>query len=122
MCYYSSDSATVAQIKNMFPTTQAELIRAARAERSQAEFARMLGVDRTCLSRYEREILGAPPSVISHCLMEIGRREGDAAAGSQPVDVALRHAREVVSVLEGLQVLSAADRGRGNLPISEAGK
>src|SRR2546427_3123093 len=48
-----------------FPTRQSELIRQARGQRTQAEFAKLLGVDRSCLSRYEREQLGAPTSVIN---------------------------------------------------------
>ena len=93
MCSYFTPSA-------MYPTRQADLIRAARADLSQAEFARRLGVDRTCLSRYEREVLGAPPSVINHCLAEISRLAGQQDAGAQSVAGALTRARELVRVLE----------------------
>lgn len=85
----------------MLPSRQAELIKAARGDRTQAEFARALGVDRTCLSRYEREILGAPPSVINHCLAEVARQQGK-VSGVTPVDQALAQARELVKVLESL--------------------
>ena len=44
-----------------YPQTQSELIKLARGDMSQVEFARLLGCDRSCLSRYEREVLGAPP-------------------------------------------------------------
>ncbi|MGQ0502087.1 MAG: hypothetical protein ACT4P0_05680 [Panacagrimonas sp.] len=84
----------------MIPTSQAQLVRLARGERSQAEFARELGVDRTCLSRYEREILGAPPSVISHCLRTVVQQLHIAGGDGAEIRNALDRAREVVSVLE----------------------
>ncbi len=82
------------------PSSQAELIRLARGARSQAEFARLLGVDRSCLSRYEREILGAPPSVITACLRAVVQQLH--AVVPQPINLsdALLSAREVVSALE----------------------
>jgi len=54
-----------------FPNSQRELLLAARGRESQAAFAKKLGVDRTCLSRYEREQLGAPTAVINYCLRQI---------------------------------------------------
>lgn len=84
----------------MLPSSQAELIRAARGVRTQAEFAKALGVDRTCLSRYEREVLGAPPSVITQCLREVVRMLHTTNADRAALSSALRCAREVVSTLE----------------------
>lgn len=43
----------------------------ARGARTQRGFAKVLGVDPTCLSRYENEKLGAPTSVINFCLREV---------------------------------------------------
>lgn len=99
VCYNYTYRAVITPV-TVFPTRQAELIRAARGGLSQADFARRLGVDRTCLSRYEREVLGAPPSVINHCLAEISRLAGEEVAGSQSVDGALSRARDLVRVLE----------------------
>lgn len=83
-----------------FPASQAELIRMARGIRSQAEFANELGVDRSCLSRYEREILGAPPSVITRCLREVVQQLHTADAAAAPLYRVLANAREVVTGLE----------------------
>lgn len=84
------------------PSTQSELIRTVRGDRSQVEFARTLGVDRSCLSRYEREVLGAPPSVINYCLAEIRRLHLAGQGERQPITDALKRAREVVIALERL--------------------
>src|SRR2546427_12212887 len=73
-----------------FPTRQSELIRQARGQRTQAEFAKLLGVDRSCLSRYEREQLGAPTSVINHCLGAIAAQSRSPVAEVDPVRRALR--------------------------------
>ncbi len=110
--------AVIAQVDDFeFPRSQSELIRAARAEATQVAFAKMLRVDRSCLSRYESEALGAPTSVLNHCLKVIAER---AAAGSAPVtDVqrALRYANKVVAALEaattdGLSTPSQRRAGR----------
>jgi ParB-like chromosome segregation protein Spo0J len=106
-----------------FPRSQRELIRAARAEATQVAFAKMLGVDRSCLSRYESEALGAPTSVLNHCLKVIAHR---AAAGAAPVtDVqrALRYAQQLVVALEaattdGLQTPSQRRSGRVAVHLS----
>ncbi len=83
-----------------FPTSQSQLIRLARGERSQAEFAQLLGVDRSCLSRYEREILGAPPSVITYCLSALSRQTQGITGTGTPLEQALERARELVAALE----------------------
>lgn len=99
------------------PITQGELIRSARGDLSQAVFARQLGVDRSCLSRYESEGLGAPPSVINACLRMAAERATDGSI--EPADVALDHAlasaRSLVNELEQAvarhRVSRATERG-----------
>jgi DNA-binding XRE family transcriptional regulator len=83
-----------------FPVTQGELIRRARGEKPQAAFAKELGVDRTCLSRYEREKLGAPTKVLNYCLRAIAAHAGQADAGARPVEQALEHVRQAADFLE----------------------
>src|SRR5688572_22208946 len=80
------------------PRSQGELIRLARGERTKATFARELGVDRTCMSRYESEKLGAPTHVLNHCLRAIAARSEAAGAGGG-LDVALTLARQTVEAL-----------------------
>ena len=104
----SSTSAVFALLcyscTSMLPRTQGELIRSARAELSQASFAKQLGVDRTCLCRYESEALGAPSMVINACLQilaqRISSREGRPQEGS--LALALEDARRLVRDLERL--------------------
>jgi len=48
----------------------ADLIRAARNGRTQAEFAAFLGVSQSQLSRYEREKYDPPARVINVCMRE----------------------------------------------------
>ena len=91
------------------PLSQGDLIRAVRANRTQTEFALALGVDRSCLSRYESEALGAPTSVINYCLEEIAQAMNGVIAETSPIAQALAHAHEVVSVLERMQSKPAAD-------------
>lgn len=82
-----------------FPTSQGDLIRSARGQLTQAEFARTLGVDRSCLSRYESEALGAPTTVINHCLQALA--SSMAAEGDKwQLQEALAHARLTVESLE----------------------
>lgn len=85
-----------------FPDTQSKLIRAARAERTQAQFAQVLSVDRSCLSRYERGTLGAPTTVIDFCLTDLARKIAVEYGQSWPIEQALEHARETVTELERL--------------------
>lgn len=83
----------------LYPQSQSELIRAARGRRTQAEFARDLNIDRSCLCRYESEKLGAPPSVINHCLAEVAAM----AASKLPeadIDRALLYSKNAVQSLE----------------------
>ena len=68
---------------------------------SQTQFAKVLGVDRTCLSRYEGEKLGAPTSVLNYCLRAVAAHVGnDSPKQEQPLERVLRSAREVVAGLE----------------------
>jgi hypothetical protein len=90
-----------------FPKSQSELIRRVRGNRSQAAFARELGCDRSCLSRYENESLGAPTTVISYCLKAISEEEPEPSGLGSPIDGALRHAKEVVATLERLKSSSS---------------
>ena len=82
-----------------FPTSQRELLIAVRGALTQAEFAKRLSVDRTCLSRYEREQLGAPTSVLNFCLRAIADlQSGD--EGASAVQQALTHVRRAADSLE----------------------
>ncbi|MGJ7571088.1 hypothetical protein ACSFBX_11185 [Variovorax sp. RB2P76] len=83
-----------------FPTSQSELIQAARGHLTKTEFAKTLGVDRTCLSRYESEKLGAPTKVLNFCLRAIAARHGTALPPEADVEQALAHARQAVAILE----------------------
>lgn len=87
------------------PTSQRELIQAARGPLTKTEFARELGVDRTCLSRYESEKLGAPTSVLNFCLRAIAARQSTATDGD--VERALIHARQAVAILENVSAEGA---------------
>lgn len=82
------------------PTSQGELIKLVRGDKAQSAFAKELGVDRTCLSRYENERLGAPTKVLNHCLRAIAAQVGPAAEQEQPVQQALEHVRQAVDFLE----------------------
>ncbi len=90
-----SNSMTV-----QFPTSQGELIKRARGEKTQSAFAKELGVDRTCLSRYESENLGASTKVLNYCLRAIAAHAGQSDGGGRPVEQALEHVRQAVDFLE----------------------
>lgn len=83
-----------------FPTSQGELIKLARGAKAQSTFAKELGVDRTCLSRYESEKLGAPTKVLNYCLRAIAAHLGSGPAEGRPVQQALEHVRQAVDFLE----------------------
>lgn len=65
-------------------------------------FARVLNVDRTCLSRYESEKLGAPTRVINYCLARVAALGGSDSPASD-IDRALLLAKEAVQSLERVQ-------------------
>lgn len=91
-----------------FPTSQGELIRRARGAQTQTAFAKVLQVDRTCLSRYESEQLGAPTAVINHCLRAIAAQVDNGQGSTTPLAKALRLTRDAVRELE----TAAAERER----------
>ena len=99
-----------------YPRSQGELIRSVRSDRTQAEFAKILGVERSCLSRYESEVLGAPASVISYCLAALAREAESKAGQSWPIAEALKRARDTVAALERLQGLPESPRIRKTTP------
>jgi hypothetical protein len=86
-----------------FPQSQSELIRSARGTRSQVEFSRLLHCDRSCLSRYEAESLGAPPHVITQCLQIVAALMATSDKSLRPFGRALTHARQAVAELELLE-------------------
>lgn len=81
----------------------------ARGDRTKTEFAKVLDVDRSCLSRYESEQLGAPTSVLNYCLRAIAAQQGSAIAKATPIDRALQLTRHAVRELE---VASAGTRNK----------
>jgi hypothetical protein len=81
-----------------YPHSQKELLRLARGEATQKEFASRLKVDKSCLSRYEGEKLGAPVRVINDCLQIVAERLAQ-APGPQLAE-ALEHAKLTVKLLE----------------------
>jgi predicted transcriptional regulator len=82
-----------------FPQSQKELLRLARGAATQKEFAMLLKVDKSCLSRYESGKLGAPVRVIDECL-KIVASELSQSAGGPSITAALEHARMTVKCLE----------------------
>nr|QFE31782.1 hypothetical protein MS308 [uncultured bacterium] len=81
-----------------YPRSQNELIKMARGTRSQREFAELLCVDKTCLSRYENGKLGAPVAVINQCLALVAQA-CESEHQSPDVQQALRHAKLAVTYL-----------------------
>lgn len=82
----------------LFPTSQAELLRAARGQETQTAFAKTLGVGRTSLCRYESEEIGAPTEVLNYCLRAVAKQL-QAGQGS-PVRRALALVRKAADTLE----------------------
>ena len=93
------------------PATQRELLLAARGNESQGEFARRLGIDRTCLSRYERERLGVPTAVLNHCLQVLAGNTAPVA--ESPFDRALLHVRQAADALQELSTTSLSVKRTG---------
>lgn len=92
-----------------YPRSQNELIKMARGSLSQREFAEVLGVDKSCLSRYENGKLGAPVTVINKCLLRVASA-CDKSANSLDVQQALRHAKLTVTYLASEAVLRDPDQ------------
>ena len=97
------------------PKTQGELVRRVRGRLTQADFARQLGVERSCLSRYEREKLGVPVKVLNYCLSAIAAHIGGGLASSQDLEQALAHARETVSLLEVASHTAHSSESKGEV-------
>ena len=60
-----------------------ELIRAARNGRSQKEFADLLKVDQSMVSKYERGKASPPIGVINRCMRLVHTAEGEAAPSAE---------------------------------------
>jgi transcriptional regulator with XRE-family HTH domain len=58
-----------------FPQSQRELLLTVRGNRSQADFAALIGVARSSLSRYENEQLGLPTKALNACLRELTKMQ-----------------------------------------------
>ncbi|KVT50661.1 hypothetical protein [Burkholderia ubonensis] len=86
------------------PQSQGELIRWARGERTQAEFAATHGIDKSCLSRYEAEKLGAPTKLINYCLRELASAALTEAETRDNLGGALESAKRTVALLERLTI------------------
>lgn len=72
----------------------------ARGDMTKTAFAKVLNVDRSCLSRYESEQLGAPTSVLNHCLRAIAEQRGEPRVKATPLARALQLTRNAVRELE----------------------
>jgi len=80
-----------------FPTSQGELLRAARGGETQAAFAKKLGVDKSSLSRYESEKLGAPTNVLNYCLRAVANQlQGGHESGVQHALALVRRAAQTL--------------------------
>lgn len=84
---------------SQFPTSQSELLRAARGRDTQAAFAERLGVTKSSLSRYENEKLGAPTNVLNYCLRAVANQLQDGHPSA--VEHALMLVRRAAQTLEG---------------------
>lgn len=82
----------------------ADLIRAARNGRTQAEFATVLGVSQSQLSRYERGEYDPPAKVINACMREA--HIGNAASVPSAEDLAQK-VRKTLASPDKEQVRSA---------------
>lgn len=60
-----------------------ELIRAARNGRSQKEFAALLGVDQSMVSKYERGKINPPISFINSCMRLVHTAEGETVPSAE---------------------------------------
>ncbi|SFR94633.1 hypothetical protein SAMN05216570_1021 [Dyella sp. OK004] len=91
-----------------FPSSQRELLIAARGQETQAAFARRLGINRSSLSRYESEQLGIPTAVLNVCLVCISAQ---LQSGSNPaIQQALRLVRQATQTLERVANKEASGR------------
>lgn len=88
-----------------FPTSQSELLRAARGSDTQAAFAEKLGVTKSSLSRYENEKLGAPTNVLNYCLRAVANQlqVGHTSAVEQALMLVRRAAETLERATDGLE-------------------
>jgi len=84
------------------PDSQGQLIRWARGDSTQAEFAAAHGINKSCLSRYESEKLGAPTRLINSCLKRLAEELSGRSHTESALEGALENARRAVTLLEGL--------------------
>lgn len=89
------------------PRTQGELIRWARGESTQAEFAAAHGVNKSSLSRFEAEKAGAPTHLINDCLSLLADFLTANPGAADGIKSALDNARKTVTLLEGLAGVDA---------------
>ncbi len=84
-----------------------ELIRAARNGRSQKEFAELLGVDQSMVSKYERGKANPQLHVINRCMRLVHTTEGEAAPSAEQL---AERVRLILADPELGQVRSALSR------------
>lgn len=85
-----------------FPTSQGELLKIARGRETQAAFAERLGVNKSSLSRYESEKLGAPTSVLNYCLQVVANQlQGGQASAVEQALVLVRRAAQTLERATG---------------------
>lgn len=84
------------------PRSQGELIRWARGGSTQAEFAAAHGINKSSLSRYESEKLGAPTRLINDCLFQLAEFLTANPGTADGLKGALENARKTVTLLESL--------------------
>jgi transcriptional regulator with XRE-family HTH domain len=85
------------------PKSQEELLRVARGTRTQLEFAQVLGVARSTLSRYESEKLGLPVHALNRCLVELVKLSDDKQPPTDQVVSEL--VNQATQLLDGLRRL-----------------
>jgi hypothetical protein len=85
-----------------FPSDQRQLVRLARGDMSQADFARLAGIGRTALCKYERQTRGVPLKFLNYCLQVVAKQLDPASIRSARAKTALEHARHTVNELEAL--------------------
>jgi len=89
------------------PKSQGELIRWARGKSTQVEFAAAHKINKSCLSRYESEQLGAPTRLINDCLAQLAEFLITNPRAADGLKGALDNARKTVTLLEGLAGVDA---------------
>lgn len=84
------------------PRTQGDLVRWARGDSTQADFASTVGVHKSSLSRYEAGKLGAPTHLINYCLERLADALGEQPRTGKGLEGALENAKRTVELLEGI--------------------